>query len=807
MDEEQLFEEFYERLRRGIPGIESNGGNYNAQNPQGSAAGKYQFTKQWLDEKKFGKDSITAFARNSKVFPVPATMEDFKNNPELQEAYFKHYSKNVLYPKALKTIKESNPLGLSLDQAGALFHFQSPKDAETQIKTGKLSPQTKKGVNGAKYDNVSGAKYINKYTKTLNQQGLEPISKNVTASDKEKEKIINDFKEKDEAINNLDLDQGAKEKLRKNLYQEVVNNGNKSIINSYIDEENKKNEEKYKSARNLENVLENAEVNRFKKTKSVSFNIENKDPKMVEKAMKDYPELFKNAMVQDKGKKGKSIYIPQYNSKDFSNKLLELNKKGEISIIDGQTAGNKIYDLFESIIPEKLKAHGLASTKETIFKASPVKEFTKRLPIGDDIVQVTTIPEVKEEETKSAKEKKADTPKKESDKTIDPNPETNEDYAEQYFNTALGLGGLQDDNFNYTPGKKELPIDAITGLALGLIGNEQAKNANIPLRTEEVSNAMKNYTAELAERSKQGLPVEVEAAMKNQLADAYQGGLANIVNASGGNSATVLGNLGSLEGAKNKGLVAMQIADYEAKDRAFAQYGQAIQYINEFDARRDIANHEIKYGEAKEKQQMGRQLATAGFAKLIDSIKYDRENGPGSANDMYRSMLMQKMFGFDPKMKDDGSGEITGTKSWYDKNKALTQKDYETTKELHQKYGSLNPDQKQAFQGIIKQTTDKDKLGGFIDYLQKNPDIDTSKISMDNLDLALEKNDFGLLSKNRNEILNPSKPVETEQGLTSINTLPVLDENQNTEQLPLLNIGTGLISPNFGLSPSLTLNK
>ena len=41
--------------------------------------------------------------------------------------------------------------------------------------------------------------------------------------------------------------------------------------------------------------------------------------------------------------------------------------------------------------------------------------------------------------------------------------------------------------------------------------------------------------------------------MKNQLADAYQGGLANIVNASGGNAATVLGNLGQLEQAKTKG--------------------------------------------------------------------------------------------------------------------------------------------------------------------------------------------------------------------------------------------------------------
>ena len=41
-------------------------------------------------------------------------------------------------------------------------------------------------------------------------------------------------------------------------------------------------------------------------------------------------------------------------------------------------------------------------------------------------------------------------------------------------------------------------------MALGLIGDNMADKANIPLRTEEVSQAMKNYTAELAKRSKEG---------------------------------------------------------------------------------------------------------------------------------------------------------------------------------------------------------------------------------------------------------------------------------------------------------------
>jgi hypothetical protein len=195
------------------------------------------------------------------------------------------------------------------------------------------------------------------------------------------------------------------------------------------------------------------------------------------------------------------------------------------------------------------------------------------------------------------------------------------------------------------------------------------------------------------------------------------------------------------------------VADYEAKDRAFAQYGQALQYMDQFDAQRDIANHGIKYSEAKTRQQEGKQLATAGFGKMIEALKYDRENGPGSVNDQYRSLLMQKMFGFDPKQPDNGKGDTRGTKSFYDKNKAFAQTDLESTKELHKQYGGLNPNQKGAMNQFIGQNQNKESMGAFMDYLQQNPDQDPSKLKMDNLDLALKDNDFGLLSKNRNNII------------------------------------------------------
>ena len=371
---------------------------------------------------------------------------------------------------------------------------------------------------------------------------------------------------------------------------------------------------------------------------------------------------------------------------------------------------------------------------------------------------------IKENEEKNKnKNKKEDS--KETTTTTETKSETpsNGGLTDEYFRNELALSQVGNDEINYTPGKKEIPIDVIMGMSMGLVGNEQAKNANIPLRTEEVSQAMKSYTAELADKVKQGLPVEVEAQMKGLLADAYQGGLETIVRASGGNRATVLGNVGQLEQAKAKGLVGIQVADYEAKDRAFAQYGQAIKYIDAFDARRNIANHGIEYGEAKQKQTDGKALATAGFSQMVEGIKYERENGPGSANDMYRSMLMQNMFGFDPKAKDDGTGTVVGTKSYYDAKNAQAKLKFKKTEETYSRYKNLNPTQKAAMDNFTNQNKDQENMNSFMDHLESGVDVDPTKMNMENLDTAIKDGNYGLLTNKTAPVLPkglPTPPVQ-----------------------------------------------
>ena len=790
MDDTELFEQFYNNLRLGISGVESGGGdNYSAQNKQSSAAGKYQFTKQWLNEKKFGKNSITAFARNSGVFKVPKDMEEFKADGDLQEAFFKHYAQNVLYPNAKKAVAGKNPLGLSIGEVGAIFHFQPPGDAKRMIESGKLKEATKIGVDGASSDNMSVAGYLDVFNRTIEKSGGKKIDKSVTSPEKDQVKVKEDFAKRYEAIDALEVGddpQRFREKKRAELFQEFSNNGNAEIANKYIDEVNAKNRTEFDAARNLETVLNGAEKSSYDITNSISFEFDSKNPGDVSKAMKDFPELFKGASIYDtnkkiynpwklalgaKGKKVSTVKFSQYQSNAFANKLFDLNQQGVIDVNEDQTLSNNIYGVIADLVPEALQSGATASSISTLVSSGEQRTFT---PISRiDTKKFKPEPKIYEPTP----------PKKEGDKkevaTTEeevPVKEVPDNTAKELYNQQLNLNATIGDDFGMGETKQSLPIDAITGLALGLVGNDMAKKAKIPLRTEEVSEAMRNYTAEMAKRSKEGLPVEMEAAMKAQLADAYQGGLANIVNASGGNRALVLGNQGQLEQAKNKGLVAIQIADYKAKEKAFEQYGQAIGYMNDFDSRREIANHGIKYKEAIGKREEGKQLATAGMAKLMESLAYQSENGPGSANDMYRSLLMQKMFGFDPKMKDDGSGK-KGTKSAFDKGNLLLAKKGDVWKASEQTLGTLNPDQQMIMNKFAAVNQDVEKLDDMMAYLQKNPSVTSENISMDNLDVAIKNNDYSMLSLNRDEALNNSLTMPTEaeteqvkkaEGLTSI---------------------------------------
>ena len=771
-----------------------------------SATGKYQFLKSWLSIESGPTLGIKQFAKKQGVFGEVNSMEDFRQNPDLQEAYFSYYADTVLIDNALKIT--DNPLNLSFPEMASQFHFQAPGVARRGITSGNLT--------GATDTNVSGLKYVKVFRDAVGKAGLKPITNEVLVSEKEKakvplapsEKIIKkkteqtkeDLIARDKAISSNEyLTPGGKEKKRKELYQEALDNGLADVMDEYITEEN---EAKQQALLDLQELVEFAEKTNVKYQ-------ETWDPKTDRPGKPNLQDFTVSNQWQKEDREQFDKMLKKHD--------LEGRKKGHMDPQKIFSAINKSY--------EGVTGKPIDSEKEQELKQNPwmfahqlrdqvVGEVGGRYGTMEftDFDNITLTPRQLIDRSR-LKQKEIVTPEEEAEAEIikkateEQKPKTakEEEEAEfqnagtEYFDQQRGMNEVSTagKDFSYGDTKQDLPIDAITGMALGLIGNNQADRAKIPLRTEEVSDALKSYAAELSKRSFDGLPVEIEAKMKNDLANAFQSGLQNIVNASGGNSATVLGNLGSLESSKSKGLVAIQVADYQAKEKAFEQYGQALMYMNDFDSRRDIANHEIEYTEAQRRKSEGRALATAGFSKMIEGIKDQKQNGPGSANDMYRSLLMQKMFGFDPKKKDDGTGK-PGTQSRFKMDQAFNLAKQKKGNDLEKRFLGLNPEQRKAANQFIASNQDSTKIEKFVDYLVENPDLDTSKISMDNLDLAVKNDNYGLLSEKRERALLRGK----EQTVSSPSILPQQNiANSNPailEKVPEMNLqNQGVLDPNI----------
>lgn len=228
-------------------------------------------------------------------------------------------------------------------------------------------------------------------------------------------------------------------------------------------------------------------------------------------------------------------------------------------------------------------------------------------------------------------------------------------------------GIIADEQFVYNPGNFNIPVEALGYGALAMMG-VKAGNVDMPVRNEEVSEAMKNYGAELSKISKMGLPPEVEGDLKMKLAEAYQTGITNISRASNGNRNLILGNQGQLDSARMSGIVDIAMLDMDRRDKAMAAYGEVQKYINEFDTNRDVANNERAYREAEKKQIAGATLAQQGFSSLIDSLEYSRANAPGSANDMMKQYMMFSISGINPNAKEGDPGSATYAAQVKEKN-------------------------------------------------------------------------------------------------------------------------------------------
>ena len=520
-------------------------------------------------------------------------------------------------------------------------------------------------------------------------------------------------------------------------------------------------------------------------------------------------ENYKNSNVMAPNK----IYIPDLSQGDkgvgaFGFKATHTYEKRKFAYDPNQNYGYKKIDYMSTNpnwgVPETAIQDNPVSTPEDIGSTNYQKpdNSSNVQNIKQTVTEMST-PE-KDKAYEEYKKKNAENFRALSEEQIRKN--FDEYLASQPKNTSIGdvMNSFADaerpDQSFYDPKmfKEDIPYAELATSAMGIINGQKMAETDLPVRDEAVSSAFMNYASELSRLSEIGLRPEDEAYAKRMLSESYSSSVEQLKAASNGNRNIVLGNIGRLDYQKQEGLMKIALADANAKNEAFYKYGEAMKYISEFDANRDIANNEREYQNAMLTKQSGGALMASGWKSLMDNMQYYKENKPGSANHAYKSYMMQKMFEVDPSIKDDGSGTVPGTLSYKKKKDAASLSAWTENKELGQKYQNLSIDKQQEFAKVATQYG-WNNAKGMLDYMVNNPNsgtLDFSKIEeasskgdwkyafggqQSSTDIKPDTKQESVLEK-INPIFQTEKPKPVEQRLGFLNA-----ENQrNALENPLI---------------------
>ena len=253
-----------------------------------------------------------------------------------------------------------------------------------------------------------------------------------------------------------------------------------------------------------------------------------------------------------------------------------------------------------------------------------------------------------------------------------------------------GMGSADPSTF-----KSHLPWDKIVQGAIGVALGKDMMEEELPMRDERINNAFLSYIHEQKRISDLGMNPSDEAAAKQHLADAYQMGIENLTNNASGNRALILGNSANLDNINARALMQLSVEDAKMKEKAFAEYGKAMEYVNSFEQTRQIANNERKYQQALQKQAAGASVMAGAFKSMTDAL--DSYNSPTSAENMYKIQNHVDMFGWSPLVNDDGEGTNWGSKSWYDKKRQDAENRYLDRDFLKNKFNSESEEYQNDF--------------------------------------------------------------------------------------------------------------
>lgn len=555
---------------------------------------------------------------------------------------------------------------LKLEKLGALNHILSGEIEQAIYKAGSVWQGLPKNAAGDRIGKTGGKattslkKSIGIYSENLNKSKEGSLN-----TSEENKKIVRDYKEKYKSIKAQKLSPFAEQKLLDELNEKTYREGNASVINKNVDYRNNKTAEYDKKLAEFNTLKDNLYNTRVSNDDLRRLDILAEDLGI--KTNGKFEDIITNV---DKGVYNNDGSLTKDNEfldniglgkYPLTRKKPLINIKSETGVNDGKQNASDAFSLIDKeakakiigrIIPEKLTAAS-GPEKSDIQKID--LDYYKNNISNEATPDATPTPEdIAKAEADKAKADADKLVQEEAEKKAKAKATYEGQVANWNANSVADVfvkdGMFTDAQFQYKEGKAELPFDALAGLGTAIVGMA-AGNVEINYRDEQISEGMINYAADLERIKNMGLPPETEADLNNKLADAYSTGMNNLVRASAGNRNLVLGNQGQLDQARMAGIVEIANMDVARRDKAMMAYGEVMKYFNEFDTTRNVANNEREYNQIEKQQMAGAAVAQNGMQNVLDSLQNNRENGPGSANDMYRQAMMFNITGVNANAK------------------------------------------------------------------------------------------------------------------------------------------------------------
>lgn len=196
----------------------------------------------------------------------------------------------------------------------------------------------------------------------------------------------------------------------------------------------------------------------------------------------------------------------------------------------------------------------------------------------------------------------------------------------------------------------ERGLGGATAIISGILGASAMRKATKPIEKDDLpqlSDAFLDYLEKNRELSKRGFSPAEEAKAMQDINASYKLGVENLIRGTAGDRAKFLAMSGQVDANRSRALLDFAAKDAQMNRVNLQNYGKALTYKEEFDAKNTLTARTEKINEQLRDKASAATFATEAFSNMLDEIQYQREYGPGSINHTIKERRLIDLYGVD----------------------------------------------------------------------------------------------------------------------------------------------------------------